>query len=66
MGLDPGTPGSCPGPQAGAQALSHPGAPRMKLLKEAVRGLPLFGDTFFGQRSRMTSLQAAKELIGGE
>ena len=27
MGLDPGTPGSCPGPKAGAQLLSHPGVP---------------------------------------
>ena len=24
-GLDPGTPGSCPGPKAGAKPLSHPG-----------------------------------------
>ena len=27
MGLDPGTPGSCPGPKAGAKPLSHPGIP---------------------------------------
>ena len=27
MGLDPGTPGSRPGPQAGAKPLSHPGIP---------------------------------------
>ena len=25
VGLDPGTPGSCPGPKADAQRLSHPG-----------------------------------------
>ena len=25
--LDPGTPGSCPGPKAGAKPLSHPGIP---------------------------------------
>ena len=25
MGLDPGTPKSCPGPKAGAKLLSHPG-----------------------------------------
>ena len=24
-GLNPGTPGSCPGPKAGAKPLSHPG-----------------------------------------
>ena len=27
VGLDPGTPGSCPGPKADAQLLSHPGVP---------------------------------------
>ena len=27
VGLDPGTPGSCPGPKAGAKTLSHPGIP---------------------------------------
>ena len=26
VGLDPGTPGSCPGPKADTQPLSHPGA----------------------------------------
>ena len=26
VGLDPGTPGSCPGPKADAQPLSYPGA----------------------------------------
>ena len=27
VGLDPGTPGSHPGPKAGVQPLSHPGIP---------------------------------------
>ena len=27
LGLDPGTPESCPGPKAGAKLLSHPGIP---------------------------------------
>ena len=27
VGLDPRTPGSCPGPKAGAKLLSHPGIP---------------------------------------
>ena len=27
VGLDPGTPGSCPEPKADAQLLSHPGIP---------------------------------------
>ena len=30
VGLDPGTPGSCPGPKAGTQPLSHPGIPHIK------------------------------------
>ena len=29
MELDPGTPGSRPGPKAGAKLLSHPGIPKM-------------------------------------
>ena len=32
VGLDPGTPGSCPGPKAGAKLLSHPGVPIFKKL----------------------------------
>ena len=28
MGLDPRTPGSCPGSKAGAKLLSHPGSPK--------------------------------------
>ena len=31
VGLDPGTPGSCPGPKAGAQPLSHPGVPGLMM-----------------------------------
>ena len=27
VGLDPGTPGLCPGPKAGTKPLSHPGIP---------------------------------------
>ena len=27
MGFDPGSPGSCPGPKAGAKPLRHPGIP---------------------------------------
>ena len=32
MGLDPGTPGSCPGPKAGTKPLSHPGIPSSVLI----------------------------------
>ena len=27
VGIDPGSPGSCPGPKAGAELLHHPGIP---------------------------------------
>ena len=30
VGLDPGTPGSRPGPKAGAKPLSHPGVPTIE------------------------------------
>ena len=30
-GLDPRTPGSCPGPKAGAKSLSHPGILRVNI-----------------------------------
>ena len=32
MGLDPGSPGSCPGPKAGAKPLSHPRIPDPEIL----------------------------------
>ena len=31
--LDPGTPGSCSGPKAGAELLSHPGIPTFPILR---------------------------------
>ena len=47
MGLDSGTPGSCPGHEAGAKPMSHPGIPRSSL-KTVVPLLPtikyIFGD----------------------
>ena len=36
-GLDPGTPGSHPGPKAGAKPLSHPGIPKRTAIKEETR-----------------------------
>ena len=33
VGLDPKSPGSRPGPKAGAKPLSHPGCPEFKVLK---------------------------------
>ena len=32
VGLDPRTPGSCPGPKAGTKPLSHPGNPPIVFL----------------------------------
>ena len=31
VGFDPGSPGSCPGPKAGAKLLRHPGIPKIFL-----------------------------------
>ena len=33
VGFDPGSPGSCPGPKAGAKPLRHPGIPITIILK---------------------------------
>ena len=38
-GLDPGTPGSCPGLKAGAQPLSHPGVPVIHFKLTCMYGL---------------------------
>ena len=32
VGFDPGSPGSCPGPKAGAKPLRHPGIPVQGML----------------------------------
>ena len=32
VGFDPGSPGSCPGPKAGAKPLRHPGIPQIRYL----------------------------------
>ena len=36
MGFDPGSPGSRPGPKAGAKPLRHPGIPHIFILKELI------------------------------
>ena len=41
MGLDPGTPGSGPGPKAGVKLLSHPGIPSITLLFSVLSHLHL-------------------------
>ena len=40
IGLDLGTPGSRPGPKAGAKPLSHPGIPRRLLLMKVLATTP--------------------------
>ena len=37
VGLNPGSPGSHPGPKAGAKLLSHPGIPHLTILKGECR-----------------------------
>ena len=34
VGFDPGSPGSCPGPKAGAKMLRHPGIPAPQNIKQ--------------------------------
>ena len=36
MGFDPGSPGSCPGPKAGAKPLHRPGIPKVSFLYEVL------------------------------
>ena len=36
VGFDPGPPGSCPGPKAGAKPLRHPGIPISGFLKKFI------------------------------
>ena len=41
LGLNPGTPGSCPGPKVGAQPLNHTDVPHIVILKHKESGLKL-------------------------
>ena len=42
VGFDPGSPGSRPGPKAGAKPLRHPGIPSPKLLQVSVKGTIIY------------------------
>ena len=42
VGLDPGSPGSCPGPKAGAKPLRHSGIPALLVLEAEVSEYPVF------------------------
>ena len=42
VGLDPGTPGSCPWPKAGVKLLGHPGIPEGKIVERTWRMEKLF------------------------
>ena len=46
VGLDPGTPGSRPGPKAGAKPLSHPGIPLITKFILTDHHLPFHHYTF--------------------
>ena len=39
VGLDPGSPGSCPGPKVGTKPLHHPGIPAKNFLKAKLKDL---------------------------
>ena len=47
-GLHPGTPGSGPGPKAGAKPLSHPGIPYTVILYLGCKYLPRMGEDGIG------------------
>ena len=44
-GLDPGTPGLCPGPKAGTKLLSHPGIPQSGLLENVIQIISLYAQS---------------------
>ena len=46
VGFDPGSPGSCPGPKAGAKPLRHPGIPIPKTLNGCIFILISFQESF--------------------
>ena len=46
-GLDPGTPGSHPGPKAGAKLLSHPGVPRLLFIINFIFNSKIFKKFLF-------------------
>ena len=45
VGLDPGSPGSCPRPKAGAKPLRHPGIPLLVFLSSGPVAQPRWGST---------------------
>ena len=58
MGLDPRTPGSRPGPKAGAKPLSHPGIPFVVILKKV-------SSKFKKQNRTLCGLKPHRQLFGG-
>lgn len=45
VGFDPGSPGWCPGPKAGAKLLRHPGIPGTIFKKTYLQGINLISGT---------------------
>ena len=58
VGFDPGSPGSRPGPKAGAKPLRHPGIPLFLFLKERESTLLMVGRRWLGHREREGESQA--------
>ena len=56
VGFDPGSPGSRPGPKAGAKPLHHPGIPELKILNT---------DHFLGVTRSLMGLADKKANITG-
>ena len=52
MRLDPGSPGSCPGPKAGAKPLSHAGIPGSHVSKHCFQLCFSFSSSFYLLRNR--------------
>ena len=46
VGFDPGSPGSRPGPKAGAKPLRHPGIPAPNLTLDSAYSQSAFSDAF--------------------
>ena len=61
MGLNPRTPGSCPGPKAGTKSLSHPGIPRIPFFKK--KYLYYFLSRTYSRRKRSINCIYVKNQI---